>query len=69
MLCKAFAIKGREAGQTEVLRVPGVAEAIAHYQEMQKLGLDQGWHEAPGALSAVELHQVLMQPVDALLEG
>ena len=68
VLCKTFAIKGREAGQTEVLRVPGVAEAITYYQEMQKLGLSEGWHQAPGALSAVQLHQVMMQPVDALLE-
>lgn len=67
--CKLVAEQGRKAGHAELFGIPGVKEALAFNQEMAKMGhKDQGWHEAPGALSAVQMHQVLMLPVDAVVE-
>ena len=67
--CAPVVNKAYQMGQEGVMAIPGVKEAVDYHQMMAKMGYEgQSWYGAPGVVSAIESHQVMMTPLTAPLE-
>lgn len=63
--CLAMVTGSRDMARKELLAVPGVKEAVEYHQVMAKMGYQgQSWYTVPQVASAVQMHQLMLTPVE-----
>ena len=68
--CKPTAILLYNRGREDAMAIPGVREAVDYHQVMVKMGYEgQSWYNVPRLASEVQMHLLMMAPLDTPVEA
>lgn len=68
--CSPMIATVRQLEREEVLKIPGVAEAIQYTAAMAKMGYqEESWAKVPKVAEAISFHKLMLTPVTAEVGG